>query len=71
MARQPRRYLNERQPVLPFNDAYQAMNRRDLERETTPPVQMELLPLAQLDLFEQAPLSDSLDPRPPLRCGTV
>ena len=39
MARQPRRHLNERQPVLPFNDAYRAMIRRDLERETTPPVQ--------------------------------
>jgi len=46
-----RRHPNERQPVLPFNAACLAMNRRDQERETHHPMQLELLPPVQPDLF--------------------
>lgn len=51
-----RRHPNERQPVLPFNAAYLAMNRRDQERETHNPMQLELLPPVQPDLFIDTPL---------------
>ena len=56
-----RRHPNERQPVLPFNAACLAMNRRDQERETHHPMQLDpmqldpmqlgLLPPVQPDLF--------------------
>ena len=53
-----RRHPNERQPVLPFNAAYLAMNRRDQERETHNPMQLELLPPVQPDLFIDTPLPE-------------
>jgi hypothetical protein len=55
MVRTERPFNNERQPVLPFNAAYQAMNRRDEERETQNPMQLELLPPVQPDLFIDMP----------------
>lgn len=59
-SRQPneRRHANERQPVLPFNAAYRAMNQRDQERETHNPMQLELLPPVQPDLFIDTPIVD-------------
>lgn len=51
-----RRYSNERQPVLPFNAAYQVMNQRDQERETHNPMQLELLPPVQPDMFIDMPV---------------
>lgn len=46
-----RRHANERQPMLPLNAAYRVMNQLDLERETNNPLQLELLPPVQPDLF--------------------
>lgn len=46
-----RQFSDERQPVLPFNAAYRAMNQLDDQRETRNPMQMELLPPVQPDLF--------------------
>lgn len=54
-----RRYANERQPVLPFNAAYRAMNQRDQERETHNPMQLELLPPVQPDLFIDTPVAEN------------
>ncbi len=52
----PRLHANERQPVLPFTAAYRTMNQLDLERETSNPMQMELLPPVQPDLFVDNPM---------------
>lgn len=57
-ANNERRHPNERQPVPAFNAAYQAMNRFDQERETHNPMQMELLPPVQPDLFIDTPLPE-------------
>jgi len=58
---------NERQPMLPLNAAYQAMNQLDLERETSNPMQLELLPPVQPDLFIDNPLPEERPVDPPQR----
>jgi len=63
MAQRERRFDNERQPLLPFSAAYRAMNRLDHEREARNPLQLDLLPPLQPDLFIELAGAASNDAR--------
>ena len=47
-----RRFSHERQPLLPLTDVAREQNRRDAERETEIPEQLDLLAPVQHKLFE-------------------
>ena len=51
MVTNPRRFNNERQPLLPLNQVAKEINKRDEKRETPQPEQLDLLPSPQRDLF--------------------
>jgi hypothetical protein len=51
MTRESRRYQFERQPLLEFTDTAKEINRKDLQRETRIPEQLELLKGPQQELF--------------------
>ena len=52
MVQNTRRFKNERQPLLPLNEVAKQINKRDKERETHQPRQLDLLPSAQADMFD-------------------
>ena len=52
-----RHHQSERQPLLEFDDTAKEINRKDNERETPPPQQMELLEGPQQELFPCLSLS--------------
>jgi len=51
MTKRKRQHQHERQPLLPLNEAYKEINRRDKAREAHLPEQLELLPSQQQKLF--------------------
>ena len=51
MTSEQRRFKNERQPLLPLNEADRQINKRDQLRETQHPQQLDLIPTPQRDMF--------------------
>ncbi len=51
MLRRPRQFQHERQPLLELDETAKEINRRDKERETRTPQQLELLEGPQRELF--------------------
>jgi len=51
MATRERDHQHERQPLLPLNQTYKKINKKDQARETKQPEQLSLLPKPQLELF--------------------